>query len=47
MKTLCEYLREHAIRLINFEKKKTNRSRNQMKMQKYVIFLKKNLKVNM
>ena len=47
MKTLCEYLREHPVRLINFEKKKTNRSRNQMKMQKYVIFLKKNLKINM
>ena len=47
MKTLCEYLREHPIRLINFEKKKTNRSRNQMKMQKYVTFLKKNLKINM
>ena len=47
MKTLCEYLREHPIRLINFEKKKTNRSRNQIKMQKYVTFLKKNLKINM
>ena len=50
MKKFCESLREHVMNIINFKKKKmkllTKSSRNQMKMQKSVIFLKKNLKIN-
>ena len=50
MKKFCESLREHVMNIINFKKKKmkllTKSSRNHMKMQKSVIFLKKNLKIN-
>ena len=46
----CGFLREHAMTIINFEKKKISyqqqSSRNHMKMQKSVIFVKKNLKIN-
>ena len=49
-KKCCESLREHAMKIINFKKimkllKKS--SRNHMKMQKSVIFVKKNLKISM
>ena len=45
MKTVSKPLREHAMEIINFNKKKmklyqTN-SRNYMKMQNFVIFVKK------
>ena len=50
MKKFCVSLREHAINFINFKKKKVKllrkSSRNNMKMQKAVIFVKKNLKIN-
>ena len=50
MKKFCEFLREHAMKIINFKKKKWNcyqkSSRNHMKMQESVIFVKKNLKIN-
>ena len=41
MKKFCEPLRKHAMKIINF--KKTNK--NYMKMQKFVIFVKKNSKI--
>ena len=46
MKTVSKPLREHAMEIINFNKKKmklyqTN-SRNYMKIQNFVIFVKKN-----
>ena len=44
MKKFCESLREHAMRIINFKKKKwnylRNSNRNHMKMQKSVIYIK-------
>ena len=50
MKTFCESLGEHAIKIINFKKKKmkllTNEQQDQMKMQTFVISVKKNLKIN-
>ena len=50
MKKFCEYLREHAMKITNFKKKKikllTKEQRNHMKMHKSVIFVKKNLKMN-
>ena len=50
MKKFCKPLREHAIKLINFKKKKVKllrkSSRNNVKMQKSVIFVKKILKRN-
>ena len=50
MKNLCEILREHAMKIINFKKKKmkllTKSSRNHIKMKISVIFVKKNLKIN-
>ena len=46
-----ESLRQHAMNIINFKKKKlnllTNSSRNHMKMQKSVIPVKKNWEINM
>ena len=50
MKIFCEFLREHAMKIINIKRKKKLKllqksSRNHMKMQKYVIFIKKNLKI--
>ena len=50
MKKFCEFVREYAMKIINYKKKKqkiVNKSgRNYMKMQKSVIFLKKKLKIN-
>ena len=50
MKTFCESIGEHAIKIINFKKKKmkllTNEQQDQMKMQTFVISVKKNLKIN-
>ena len=46
----CESLREHTIKIINFKKKKWNyyqkSSKNHMEVQKSVIFVKNNLKIN-
>ena len=38
IKTFCESSREHAVKIINFQKKMN--SRNHMKMEKVVIFIK-------
>ena len=50
MKKFCEFLREFAMEMINFKTKKmkllTKEQQNHMKMQKSVIFVKKNLKIN-
>ena len=51
MKKFCESLREYAMKIINFKKKKNEvinkkNSRNHMEMQKSVTFVKKNLKTN-
>ena len=50
MKKFCEFLREHTMKIINFKKKKmkllTKEHQDHMKIQKSVIFVKKNLKVN-
>ena len=50
VKTFCESLIEHAMKIVNFKKKKitllTKSSRNHMKIQKPVLFVKKNLKIN-
>ena len=49
IKKFCEFLREHAMKIINFTKKKlkslTKEQKDHMKMQKYVIFVKKNSKI--
>ena len=47
-KTLSQFLNEHAIKIINFKKKKNviNESKNQIKLKKLVKFVKKNLKTN-
>ena len=45
MKKFCKLLEEQTMKIINFKKKKMS-SRNQMKMQKSVIFVKKNLVMN-
>ena len=42
MKKICESLREDEMKIINIGNKK---SRNDMKMQKSVIFVNKNLKI--
>ena len=47
MKKLCESLREHALKIINFKKKKMmlltkKTSRNHMKMEESAIFVMKN-----
>ena len=51
MKKFCEYPRECSMEIINFKTKKggceQKSSRNHMKMQNSVIFLKKNLNINM
>ena len=52
MKRFCESLREHAMKIINFKKKKNEVINKRAagiiwKMQKSVIFVKKNLKINM
>ena len=50
MKQFCDFLTEHTIKIIYFKKKKmkliTGSSRNHIKMQKFIIFVKKNLKIN-
>ena len=50
IKKFCESLREHATNITNFKKKKmkllTKSSRNHMKMQKSVIFVEINFKIN-
>ena len=50
MKRFCDYLREHAMKIINFKMKKnellTKESKNHMKMLKSAIFVKKNVKIN-
>ena len=50
MEKFCESFREHAMKLNNFKMKKMKllkkSNRNHMTMQKSVIFLKKNLKIN-
>ena len=47
-KTLSQFLNEHAIKIINFKKKKKviNESKNQIKLKKLVKFVKKNSKIN-
>ena len=52
MKRFCESLREQAMKIINFKKKKIEVINKRAagiiwKMQKSVIFVKKNLKINM
>ena len=47
MKKFCEFLREHAMKIINFKKKKKFSTKEQKKlyeMQKSVIFVEKNWK---
>ena len=48
MKKFCEFLREHPMKIINFEKQKMKllTEENHMKMQKSFIFVKKSLKIN-
>ena len=49
MKTFSESSREHEMETFNFLKMKllTKHSRNQMKMKKFIIFVQKNLKMDM
>ena len=50
MKKFCEFLRNHAMEIINFRKNEvinTGVAGIKMKMQKSVIFVKKNLRANM
>ena len=46
MKKFCESFREDTMKTINFKKKKMKSSRNHMKMQKPIIFAKKNWKIS-
>ena len=50
MKKCCKFLREHAIKMINFEKKKlkllTKEQQQSHENAKFVIPVKKNLKIN-
>ena len=50
MKKFCKFLREHAMGIINFKNNKikllTNEQQN-VKKQKFVIFVDKNFKINM
>ena len=47
MKKFREFLREHTMKIINFKKKKKQKSsRNNIKIYKSLIFIKKNLKLN-
>ena len=47
-KTLSQFLNEHAMKIINFKKKKKviNESKNQIKLKNLVKFVKKTLKTN-
>ena len=52
IKKFCEYLRDNATKMINFKKKniqviKLTNSRNHIKSQNIVIFVKKSLKKNL
>ena len=51
IKKFCESLREHAMKIINFKKKHSEAinksSGNHMKMHKSVIFVNKNLNINL
>ena len=50
MKKFCEFLREHAMKIINFKKKKmkllTKELQESFEITKFVIFVEKNLKLN-
>ena len=51
MKKFCEFLREHAMKIINSKKKKVKllpkeQQESYENMQNSVIFVKKNLKIN-
>ena len=50
MKKLCESLREHAMKMINFQMKKmtllTKEQQESSENEKSVIFVKKNVKIN-
>ena len=50
IKTFCESLREHAIKIINYEKKKmiplTNKQQDSYERQKSAIFTNKSLNIN-
>ena len=48
MKKFCEFLREYVMKIINFKKKKMKllTKKQKLKMQKSVIFVRKNLKIN-
>ena len=45
MKKFYEFLREHTMKMIN-SRKEIKSSKNYMKMQKFVIFVKINLEIN-
>ena len=47
MKKFCESLREHAMKIINFNEVINKQTAGNMKMQRYVIFAIKSLKINM
>ena len=50
MKMFCKSLREHVMEIINFKKetmKLLTKQQQKMKNQKSVIFVRKNLKINM
>ena len=51
MKKFCESFRGHTMKIINFEKKKikllTNEQHSYIKIEIYVIFVKRNCKINM
>ena len=47
MKKFCEFVREHAMKIINFEKKKMKLlTKEQQKSYENVLFVKKDLKIN-
>ena len=50
MKNFCEYLREHAMKIINFEKKKmillTNQQHESYEKTKFCYICKKSLNIN-
>ena len=47
MKKFCEFIREHAMKIINFEKKKMKLlTKEHQKSYENVLFVKKDLKIN-
>ena len=47
MKKFCEFVREHAMKIINFEKKKMKLlTKEHQKSYENVLFVKKDLKIN-